>query len=111
MDQITGSLLLMNLTAINAGQTVEISSYSLWPSAYLMLAGTGRYEVTCRLNAGYDFPTSAKELFPAGFGTDKSFNDYASVSADEPTLAVPVANTIWFKWTPSFTGGAILDTN
>ena len=112
VDNIAGSLLQSStLSSIAAGQTVVLEAQSFWASTYLMLAGTGRYEITCRLDSGYDFPVTASDLGSGTHATLGTFNYNSTVSADEPALAIPVSNTIWFKWTPNFTGGAILDTN
>lgn len=112
VDNVAGSLIqITSLSSLAAGQTVVLEAQSFWASTYLMLAGTGRYEITCRLDSGYDFPVTAYDLGSAHPYTQSTFNYNSTVSADEPALATSVSNTIWFKWTPNFTGGAILDTN
>ena len=112
VDNIAGSLLQSTpLSPITSGQSVVLEAQSLWASTYLMIAGTGRYEITCRLDAGFDFPATAIDLGTGSHITFSTLNHNSTVSADEPALALPVSNTIWFKWTPNFTGGAILDTN
>jgi hypothetical protein len=109
-----GSLTQASTTTLAAGQTITVNtSYTGYP-LYLMLAGTGECKVTHRfIDVSYDFTSQAYEL-TGNSGSASLDNLGATNTADEPALpsgAQPMANIVWFKWTPTFTGFAYVDTN
>lgn len=104
-------------SSFTAGQTVRLSiqlSDSDDTHVLLMVAGAGKFHVIQRTaRVANDFPSTAEVLPDGTRGTVAGTTQYASISADEP--AQPVGkeghNLVWYRWTPSFSGAAALDTN
>lgn len=82
----------------------------------VMVRGTGKFQVRHRFasaEAPNDFPADAIAL-AGDKGTVYGNTTMATGSSDEPQMSLQspdVANTVWYKWTPSFNGTAHLDTN
>ncbi len=105
--------------AISAGQKLRLS-YVFFDfserAAALMVAGSGEFSLSFWMadtSAENDFPATAEEL-TGEQGTVGGNNTTASVSSDEPGTpagAKEAMNVVWYRWTPTFTGAAAVDTN
>lgn len=116
LDNPATSLTGAPATTISAGQTVSFSNFSLGTGTvwYLMLSGAGTYEITHHITSGIyqnDFPFNATDLGTADRGTTESTTHLATVTGDEPSLPYPVTNSVWYTWTPAFSGAAAVDTD
>ncbi len=112
-DNPVSSLRQMTTTTLGAGGTARLT-VSVFPTQplLLMVAGSGVFELTHhfdRTSGGNDFPATAYEL-SGDKGTQFGHNDDASITSDEPATTGQF-NTVWYKWTPSFSGKAFVDTN
>lgn len=111
-DNPLSGLSQFNVASFTAGQTFTFPDTAAPSTYFIMVAGSGVFELTYRfLPPLYpnDYPVKAQTI--TDFGTVQGTNHLSTVSADEPTLPTPVANTVWYKWTPTFTGTAVADTN
>lgn len=93
--------------------TVNLST-STGTARYLMIAGTGTFDVTWRKYATSglenDFPALAYQL-TGDHGTMSDDNASATLSADEPALPISMVNTLWYQWTPNASVNAFVDTS
>lgn len=101
---------------IAAGQTLFIYSGNPVRELRIMVSGNGKFQIRHRFSsaeAPNDFPADAEEL-TGDTGTVSGNTTMATLSSDEPVLppqSPDVTNTLWYQWTPSFSGTAHLDTN
>lgn len=120
LDNLAGTLKSESAaTQIVQGSETRFNYSFLSGSAYmvaLMVSGTGQFEVTSRMADYYarnDFPTTATVL-TGERGTAEGNTAHGTVSTDEPAkqAGTPTKlNTVWYKWTPTFTGTAGVDTS
>ncbi len=113
-NPLTGIKQVGTPQAFNAAQNMTLTASADYRSQLLMIAGTGKCNIIHRLsddNAANDFPINAQVVI-GDRGTVQGDNSFATVSVDEPGLNGQfVANTVWYAWTPSFSGIATVDTN
>jgi Calx-beta domain len=75
----------------------------------IMLSGTGSVSLRFRQSAlKNDFPITATVLPEGVRGSTFGNNSLATTSPDEPPGA---RSRLWYKWTPTFSGPAAVDTN
>ncbi len=113
-ENVAGSLRGGFGKTFTAGATETLNiGVSSAANLMVMLSGEGTFHLTYRLGFANDFPITATTL-SGDKGTVSGFTQYATVSADEPVVPdgePAMRNTVWYKWTPSFTGTAWVDTN
>ncbi len=120
LDNLAGSLKSESAaTQVVQGAEARFSYNFYNSSAYmaaLMVSGTGQFEVTSRMTDYYaqnDFPSTA-EVLTGERGTVDGNTAMGTVSSDEPAkqAGTPTKlNTVWYKWTPTFSGTAGVDTS
>lgn len=104
--------------AISFSGNQEFTAHVSQPQGGLMVmvSGTGKFQIRHRFastDTPNDFPADAIDL-TGERGTVTGDNTMATTSSDEPQLpafAPTCANTVWYKWTPGFSGTAYVDTN
>lgn len=96
------------------GQTVSLAfkiDYNTRNTHMLMLSGTGSVSLRFRFSVvENDYPATAKVLPESVRGSVYAENRLAAYSPDEPASGGSFYR-VWYRWTPSFNGPAVVDTN
>lgn len=96
------------------GQTVTLAfkiDYNTRNTHMLMLSGTGSVSLRFRYSlVENDYPATAKVLPESVRGSVYADNRLAAYSQDEPASGGSFYR-VWYRWTPSFNGPAVVDTN
>lgn len=102
--------------ALTPGSTLNLKISALGQAAVIMVAGEGVFDITYRCSDAAvpnDFPATAKVL-AGDKGTVIGTTAGATITADEPNVpsfSYSAYNTVWYRWTPSFSDTAYVDTN
>ncbi|MCX6857030.1 MAG: hypothetical protein NTV80_19235, partial [Verrucomicrobia bacterium] len=106
---------VLSATAFSAATTTRITvtfTFNDSTPRLLMFAGIGSLQLKVRAPLALnDYPSTATTITGTR-GTINGDNLKATTSSDEPGASgVIFKNTVWYKWTPTFSGPAAADTN
>lgn len=104
---------VLSATAFSAATTTRLTvtfAFNDRTPRLLMFAGIGSLQLKVRAPlAENDYPSTAYTLTGTR-GTVAGDNLTATTSSDEPN-GMNSKNTVWYKWTPTFSGAAAADTS
>lgn len=107
------SLFHVSTASFAAGARTRITVPTPWQEgrpSLIMFAGTGAYTLKVRAPLVANDYYSTAQVLTGSRGTVQGNNLYATRTNGEPNN-IDAANSVWFSWTPAFSGAAAVDTN